>query len=126
MLLSVVLCLDQWTLPSKTPNPRVRSVQTLHPPKHDSSTSKMGFVSDFIATRMMESPRDRDVAFDEYVKKTKVGAEITKETWAQPTRTWGFWNSDKFNMVYHFKLDPAYSKAPGRSDAYDEQLRSTK
>eukprot|EP00951_Prasinocladus_malaysianus_P038513 scaffold423420_cov53-Prasinocladus_malaysianus.AAC.2 len=75
---------------------------------------------DFITNNMMESPRERDRVFEEHVRKSHQAAQITrfnlcigslgiqllahalrlrKETWAQPTRTWGFWNSDKSNMV---------------------------
>mmetsp|Transcript_37325 Transcript_37325/g.66821 ORF Transcript_37325/g.66821 Transcript_37325/m.66821 type:complete len:88 (+) Transcript_37325:399-662(+) len=77
----------------------------------------------FIVNNMMETPRERDRLFDEHVRKTKKGAELTKLTWAQPTRTWGYWNSDKGNMVYHFHLDPAFKKAVGRSDPVEDQLR---
>mmetsp|Transcript_36398 Transcript_36398/g.102815 ORF Transcript_36398/g.102815 Transcript_36398/m.102815 type:complete len:89 (+) Transcript_36398:185-451(+) len=78
---------------------------------------------DFIASKMMESPRERDIVFEEHVRKTAKGAEVTKETWAQPTRTWGFWNDDKSNMVYHFQIDPSYKKALGRANPYEESLR---
>lgn len=41
----------------------------------------MSFIIDaarnYIANNMMETPRERDRLFDEYVRKTKQGAELT-------------------------------------------------
>eukprot|EP00191_Tetraselmis_sp_GSL018_P022588 CAMPEP_0177622706 /NCGR_PEP_ID=MMETSP0419_2-20121207/28452_1 /TAXON_ID=582737 /ORGANISM="Tetraselmis sp., Strain GSL018" /LENGTH=74 /DNA_ID=CAMNT_0019123089 /DNA_START=134 /DNA_END=358 /DNA_ORIENTATION=- len=71
---------------------------------------------------MMESPRDRDLAFEQYVRQRSLDAAATKETWSQPARTWGFWNTEKSNMVYHLNLDPAWRKAPGRKDPYEDHL----
>eukprot|EP00873_Tetraselmis_striata_P021964 jgi/Tetstr1/442228/TSEL_030369.t1 len=91
-----------------------------------SNPPTMSFIIDaarkYIANNMMESPRERDRMFDEHVRKTKQGAELTKLAWSQPTRTWGYWNENKSNMVYHFHLDPAFKKAIGRVDPVEQQL----
>lgn len=125
----------------------------------------MSFIIDaarkYIANNMMESPRERDRMFDEHVRKTKQGAELTyvrelrfadgfdpskglfsmdmyerawrslpgltawvflarrKLAWSQPTRTWGYWNENKSNMVvsrrcYCFQMrSPVYQKPSG-------------
>ena len=41
--------------------------------------------------------------------------------WNQPTKTYGFWTSDKANAKYHVNLDPAVQRLPGRYYPYEEK-----
>ena len=41
----------------------------------------------------------------------------SKSNMSHPTKSWGFWRTDKHNGKYELNADPAVSKLPGRRAA---------
>ncbi len=40
--------------------------------------------------------------------------------WNQPSKTYGFWNTDRANAKYHTNLDPAIQRLSGRHHPYED------
>ncbi|KAG0590134.1 hypothetical protein M758_1G073000 [Ceratodon purpureus] len=81
----------------------------------------MGFLMEFAEhwiRRSMQNPDERDAIWRKHVQETKEQAEKLKESWAQPVKPYGSWNTDKNNAK--FLQDLKLSRLPGRTDPYEE------
>ena len=52
-------------------------------------------------------------------------AACRKAMWNQPTKTYGFWSTDRANVKYHVNLDPAVQRLSGRHHPYEDYHPST-
>lgn len=76
------------------------------------------FVRDLIQDHM-EDPKARDRIWHRHIRERFAAAEKFKADMNQPTRPWGFWQSDIANARYFFDSDPAVGKLPGRLQPMD-------
>lgn len=68
----------------------------------------------------MEDPIEREEKVTAHIRKTKEDCERLRQSWAQPTKPYGFWSTDKNNHKY--LLDISMSPLSGRKDAYDQVM----
>jgi len=74
------------------------------------------FVRDWIIDNM-EDPVKRTQQSNAYLLDVKHKAENLKKSWAQPTKSYGFWTSSASNVKYNTNLDPGINKLPGRQQS---------
>ena len=58
------------------------------------------------------------------LQNVKQKAEELKDTWRQPVKPYGYWNTDKNNFKFH--LNSKFDKQPGRENAWDKIDRTQK
>ncbi|DBA95440.1 hypothetical protein WJX82_001404 [Trebouxia sp. C0006] len=81
------------------------------------------FVHEFlrgIIRSNMENPVERDAKAHDHMYKTKATADKLVAMWNQPSKTYGFWNTDRANAKYHTNLDPAIQRLSGRHHPYED------
>lgn len=81
----------------------------------------MAFIMEFAENwirRSMEDPEERDRKFREHVQTMKAKCDRLKETWAQPTKPYGSWNTDKNN--HKFLMDLRLGRVSGRTDPVEQ------
>ncbi|KAK9804155.1 hypothetical protein WJX73_005900 [Symbiochloris irregularis] len=72
------------------------------------------FVRDLIIDNM-EDPKVRDKRTHEHIEKVYKAAQKAKFEWSQPTKPWGFWQSDFANSSLIIEQDPAFKRLAGRT-----------
>eukprot|EP00891_Asterochloris_glomerata_P002559 jgi/Astpho2/2559/Aster-x1085 len=82
----------------------------------------MFFLHEFlqgVIVKYMEDPKKRDEKFREHCQKTAAAARQLRVNWYQPSKTYGFWQSEKANAKYHVNLDPGVQKLSGRVHPFE-------
>jgi len=82
----------------------------------------MAFITEYLQHTIkshMEDPEERRKKWEDHVRKLERNSERKKEEWKQPTKPWGFWNSERANAKFTENSQPAVKALYGRHTQLD-------
>ncbi|KDD77000.1 hypothetical protein H632_c44p2 [Helicosporidium sp. ATCC 50920] len=77
----------------------------------------MSFMVDYFRMKLeerMPSAEEREKKWEERLRKQHAVAQLVKSNMELPTKSWGFWRSEKMNSTYELNSDPTVKRMIGR------------